>query len=109
MMSPTLKISRTFWRWYSALLLANALDLLFTYTAIERGFHEWNPLLQPMLLTPWLIVVKLAVFAPLAWGLWHTVRRDRAIRPVLSLLQSVTMVYLFVIALHVVGLFARGG
>lgn len=96
------------WRWYSALLITNALDLLFTYTALERGIQEGNPLLRPFILTPWPPVVKLLAFGLLAHGLWLTVQRMRWTGPVLSLLQSATVVYLLVVVVHVVGLYIRG-
>ena len=57
------------WRWFSALLLANASDLLFTYTAVERGIQEWNPVLRPVVLTPWPAVTKLVVLCLLGYGL----------------------------------------
>ncbi|MGH2395912.1 MAG: DUF5658 family protein [bacterium] len=104
-MSPTLRLSRKTWRWYWVLLLANALDLLFTYTALERGFEEWNPLLRPILLTIWPATLKLAAFAILAYGLWQLTRRPGAARRMAVLMQSTAMVYLAVIAIHLVGLF----
>lgn len=96
-----------FWRWYAALLLANALDLLFTYVAVERGFEELNPLLRPILLTPWPAGVKMAVLVVLACGLWQVVRHARHPGRTLSLLQGATAVYLIVVAIHVVGLYGR--
>lgn len=105
MIGPSLERGRTIWRWYSALLIANTLDLLFTYTAVERGFQEWNPVLRPMLLTPWPAALKLTVLGLLGCALWQTVRRTQSSRSVSSLLlQSVTVVYLIVIAFHIVGL-----
>jgi hypothetical protein len=97
------------WRWYSALLLSNALDLLFTYTAVERGFQEMNPLLQPVLLTPWPVLVKLAVFGLLGSGLWAMVRRSRTTGPVVSMLRAATVIYLIVVAAHIIWLFVMPG
>ena len=103
-MSSSLKLTRTFWRWYAALLLANALDLLFTYTAAERGIGEWNPIIRPFLLTPYPAVVKLVALCLLGFGLWQIVRQPRRLKPILALLQGATLMYLLVIGLHVVGL-----
>lgn len=103
-MSSALNLTRIFWRWYAALLLANAMDLLFTYAAVERGITEWNPVLRPFVLTPWPPVVKLAAFAMLGYGLWQTVRQGRRPGTILLLLQAATLVYLVVIGLHVAGL-----
>ena len=96
-----------FWRWYAALLIANTFDLLFTYTAVERGIEEWNPLIRPVLLTPWPIFVKLVAFGLLAYGLWQTLRRVQRPGRILPLLQSATVIYLLVIAIHIVGLYVR--
>jgi hypothetical protein len=93
------------WRWYSALLLANASDLLFTYTAVERGFQEWNPVLRPMLLTPWPAVTKFAVMCLLGYGLWNMVRQSHTTGRALTLLRGATLVYLLVVALHILALF----
>jgi hypothetical protein len=99
---------KTYWRWYAALLIANTLDLLLTYTALERGIPEWNPLLRPLILTPWPPVMKLLTFGLLAHALWLAVQRVQRTRPVLSLLQSATVVYLLVVVVHVVGLYISG-
>ncbi len=104
-MSPTLRLSRKAWRWYWVLLLANALDLLFTYTAVERGIEEWNPLLRPFLLTPWPALLKFAAFGILAYGLWQLAWRPRSARRIGALVQSTAMMYLAVIVIHLVGLF----
>ncbi len=104
-MSPTLRLSRNTWRWYWVLLLANALDLLFTYTAVERGIEEWNPLLRPVLLTLWPPALKLAAFVVLAYGVWHLTHRPGAMRRVAVLMQSTAVMYLAVIALHLIGLY----
>jgi hypothetical protein len=102
-MSTSLNLTRIFWRWYAALLLANAVDLLFTYAAVERGIAEWNPILRPFVLTPWPPLVKLAAFALLGYGLWQVVRHGRRPGTILVLLQSATLVYLVVIGLHLAG------
>jgi hypothetical protein len=103
-MSSTIRLTRVFWRWYAALLLANALDLLFTYIAAERGIDELNPVMRPLLLTPWPAVVKLAAFSLLGFGLWQVVRNGRRPELILVLLQGVTILYLLVIGVHLLGL-----
>lgn len=104
-MSPTLRLSRKTWRWYWVLLLANAGDLLFTYTAVERGIEEWNPILRPVLLTIWPVALKLGAFAVLGYGIWLLTQRPGAARRVAPLVQSTAVMYLAVIAIHLVGLF----
>jgi len=104
-MSPTLRLSRTTWRWYWVLLLTNAMDLLFTYTAVERGFEEWNPLLRPFLLTAWPVALKGTAFLVLGYGLWQLMQRPRSARRISVMIQSTAMMYLAVIAIHLVGLF----
>ncbi|MGH2395665.1 MAG: DUF5658 family protein [bacterium] len=107
-MSPTLRLSRTTWRWYWVLLLTNALDLLFTYTAVERGIEEWNPLLRPVLLTIWPVALKLAAFAVLGYGLWLLAQRPGTARRIGLLVQGTAMMYLLVIAVHLIGLLLVG-
>lgn len=104
-MSPALRLSRATWRWYWVLLLANALDLLLTYTAVERGIEEWNPLLRPVLFTMWPATLKLAAFTVLAYGIWCLTQRPNGARRIIVLIQSTAMMYLAVIALHLVGLY----
>jgi hypothetical protein len=89
------------------LLLANALDLLFTYVAAERGIEELNPMLRPLLLTPWPTIVKSVVLALLAVSLCVIARRDRSRLPVLSILRGAAFVYVALVAFHVVGLLTR--
>lgn len=101
--------ARPLWRWYAVLLLANALDLLFTYTAVERGIDELNPLLRPLLLTPWPTILKAVVLVLLAIGLWALARRDGSRLPVLLILRGAAFVYVVLIAFHVVGLLTRAG
>jgi hypothetical protein len=104
-MSPTLRLSRTTWRWYWVLLLTNAMDLLFTYTAVERGIEEWNPLLRPFVLTAWPVALKCTAFLILGYGLWQLMQRPRSARRISVMIQSTAMMYLAVIAIHLVGLF----
>jgi hypothetical protein len=101
--------ARALWRWYAVLLLANALDLLFTYTAAERGIDELNPLLRPLLLTPWPTIIKAGVLLLLAVGLWTGTRRAGARPPVLSILRGAAFVYVVLIVFHLVGLLRHAG
>ena len=95
---------RQSWRWYWVLATANALDLLFTYTAVERGISEANVLLSPVLLTPWLSVVKLAALALLAAGLPLIIRAGRSALPVLRMVRLAAYVYVVVVIFHLLGL-----
>jgi hypothetical protein len=92
------------WRWYAALTLGNALDLLLTYAALERGFHEWNPLLRPVILTPWPVVAKAGLLVLLAVCLWQVLRVVPGRATPLTALQAATLVYAGTVAYHVVGL-----
>jgi hypothetical protein len=99
--------AKPLWRWYAVLLLTNALDLLFTYVAAERGIDELNPILRPFLLTPWPPLAKGMVFVLLAVGLWIVATRGHSRLPVLQILRSAAYAYLAMIAIHVVALLAR--
>jgi len=99
--------AKALWRWYAVLLLANALDLLFTYVAAERGVEELNPMLRPLLLTPWPTIVKAVVLILLAVSLYALARRDGSRLPVLSILRGAAFVYVALIAFHLLGLLAR--
>jgi hypothetical protein len=94
----------TMWRWYAALVLGNTLDLLFTYTAIERGYTEWNPFVRPLLLTPWAAASKVVLFGVLAYGLWRITQDDPGARRLLRMLRGATLVYLVVVTFHALGL-----
>src|SRR5205809_7853177 len=60
-------LSRELWRWYILLLIANELDLAYTYVGLSRGaFLEGNPWLGPLLLTWWPIAIKVICLAGLA-------------------------------------------
>ncbi len=99
--------AKALWRWYAVLLLANALDLLFTYVAVERGIEELNPVLRPLLLTPWPTVGKTVAFCLLAVSLWMIVKREGNRLPVLSMLRGAAVAYLVVIVFHLLGLLAN--
>ena len=98
------EILRRIWRWYWALLLANALDLLFTYTAVERGVEEANVLLRPILLTPWPAVAKFTALGLLAGGLLLLVWQGGRAGRVLAMVRATALVYLLVVGFHLLGL-----
>jgi hypothetical protein len=99
--------AKALWRWYAVLLLANAADLLFTYAAAERGVEELNPMLRPLLLTPWPTVLKTTVLVLLAVALVMIARRDRSRLPVLPILRGAAFVYVALVAFHVLGWLSR--
>src|SRR3989304_5304499 len=88
------------WHWYWVLVIANALDLLFTSTAAERGVHEANVILRPVLLTPWPPLVKLAALALLAAGLTSIIRARRIPSPALRKVHLSGWIYLGVVIFH---------
>jgi len=99
-------LSRELWRWYILLLIANELDLAYTYFGLSRGaFLEGNPWMEPYLLTWWPIGVKVVCLAALAVGIVAAlsaglVRQQRVLRA----LRVATGVYAAVLVLHVVNL-----
>ncbi len=96
---------RQVWHWYWVLVIANALDLLLTYTAAERGIAEANIILQPVLLTPWPPLVKLAALALLAAGLTFIFRAGRNPLPALRMVRLAAYVYLGAVIFHLAGLY----
>jgi hypothetical protein len=99
-------LSRQLWRWYLLLVIANELDLVYTYFGLARGFFiEANPLALPHLLTLWPIVQKVTPLLGLGIAivavLGSTLRRQQA---VLTVLQAVTAVYAVLAFMHVVNL-----
>lgn len=98
-MSP----NRTLWRWYILLLVANYLDLAFTYMGLSQGtFFEANPLVRPHLYTWWPVLMKAAPLAGLALGVYAVLSHAQHLQPrVLSALRFATAVYTIVLALHV--------
>lgn len=98
------RLSRELWRWYILLLIANELDLVYTYFGLSRGvFLEWNPWLRPHLLTWWPIGVKVACLAALAVGIIAVLRAGLAGQQrVLRALRTATGVYAGVLVLHIV-------
>lgn len=101
-------LSHPIWRWYWVLLIANALDLLFTYTAAERGFEEANAILQPVLLTPWPAILKFYWLGILGIGLVAAMPVGVSRLRVFFLLRVATYVYVGVILFHLIGLYLPG-
>ncbi len=99
-------LARELWRSYIVLLIANELDLVYTYFGLSRGaFLEWNPWLRPHLLTWWPIGVKVGCLAALAVGIIAIVRAGSSRQQrVLRALRVATAVYATVLVLHVVNL-----
>ncbi len=92
------------WRAYWALAVLNAVDLLFTYTAVERGVDEANVLLRPILLTPWPLAIKATALALLALALVQAGRSAPRLPQILQMLRLAVGVYLLVAFFHVLGL-----
>ncbi|MDR7420353.1 MAG: DUF5658 family protein [Armatimonadota bacterium] len=102
--SRPLSEETTVWRWYSTLIVGNTLDFLFTYEAVTRGFDEWNPVLRPILLTPWPVVYKVLLFCLLGYSLWRVTRREPGAGRTLRWLRGAAIIYLAVVAVHALGL-----
>ncbi|HEY3248361.1 MAG TPA: DUF5658 family protein [bacterium] len=108
MIRSTPPLNRQLWRWYLLLVIANELDLVYTYFGLGRGFFaEANPLVQPYLLTLWPIAQKILPLLGLAIGVMAVARStDRRQERMLTVLQAVTAVYAVVAFMHVVNLLA---
>lgn len=102
-MSPQ-QMVRGIWRWYGVLLVANALDLLFTYVAVQRGVGEMNWILQPILLTPWPTVLKFSALGLLGVGLLYVMPVGRRPFRMLQMVRATAYFYLGVLLFHLVGL-----
>lgn len=92
------------WRSYWVLAVLNAVDLLFTYTAVERGVDEANVLLRPILLTPWPLAIKTAALVLLALALAQAGRSASRVPRIVHMLRLAVGVYLTVTVFHVLGL-----
>src|SRR3972149_2912486 len=90
--------------WYCVLVIANALDLLFTYAAAERGIDEANVTLRPVLLTPWPPLVKLAALTLLAASLTSIIRARGVPSPALRMVRLTAWIYLGGVIFHLLGL-----
>lgn len=105
-------LHRDLWRWYASLLIANELDLVYTYVGLARGaFVEANPWLGPLLHTWWPIGIKAAALLLLAAGVALAsrsapTRQARVVRA----LRLAAVVYAGVLTLHLLylGVHARG-
>lgn len=102
-MSPQ-QIVRGIWRWYGVLLVANALDLLFTYVAVQRGVGEMNWILQPILLTPWPTLLKFSALGLLGAGLLYIIPAGRRPFRILQMVRVTALLYVGVLLFHLVGL-----
>ncbi len=102
-MSPQQTL-RGIWRWYWALLVANALDLLLTYVALRRGLQETNRVLQPILFTPWPVVLKFSALGILALGLLYVTPAGRRPFRILRMVRVAAAFYLGVLLFHLLGL-----
>jgi hypothetical protein len=89
-------------------LIANELDLVYTYVGAARGaFWEANPWLGPLLYTWWPIGVKAGSLALLAVGVALAARQAPARQErVRMALRLVATVYAAVLALHLIALTA---
>lgn len=99
-------LNRELWRWYILLVIANELDLVYTYFGLSHGrFLEANPIIRPHLYTWWPIAMKAAGLAGLALAvalvLQMSLPRQRR---VLEVLRLVTAVYVVVLVMHVVNM-----
>jgi len=99
----TARPDRELWRWYVVLLIANELDLLFTYLGLSRGtFLEANPLIRPYLYTWWPFVMKLAPLAGLALAIIVVMRSHRQLHwRTLGALRLAAAIYAVILLLHV--------
>ena len=100
------ELPRKLWRSYIVLLIANELDLVYTYFGLSRGsFLEWNPWLKPHLLTWYPLTIKAVGLAALALGIVAVLRVGTPRqRRALLVLQTATAVYAGVLVLHLINL-----
>jgi len=91
------------WRWYVVLLIANELDLVFTYLGLSRGtFLEANPLVRPYLYTWWPFIMKFAPLAGLALAIAVVARRGQHLHPrTLAAVRLAAAIYVGIVLLHV--------
>lgn len=94
--------NRTLWRWYVLLLIANELDLAFTYLGLSQGtFFEANPIVRPHLYTWWPILMKLAPLAGLALAVYAVLSHAQHLQSrVLGALRLATAIYTIVLVMH---------
>ncbi len=95
------------WRLYALLVIANMLDLVFTYFGLSHGFfQEANPIAQARLYTMWPMVMKAGGLSLLAVGIYAALRttrrpRQRQLLALGAVLLTVS-IYGVVVVLHVV-------
>ncbi len=100
------ELPRKLWRSYIVLLIANELDLVYTYFGLSQGsFLEGNPWLKPHLLTWYPMTIKALALTALALGIVAVLRVGipRQRRALLAL-QTATAVYAGVLVLHLINL-----
>lgn len=112
-LAAKLTFARHLWRWYSLLVIANLLDLVFTYFGLSHGFfHEGNPIVAAQLYTFWPMGIKAGGLALLALGIVAVLRTTRRPRQRQMLAFKVVVatvgIYGFVIFLHVVYFLIHG-
>jgi hypothetical protein len=102
-------VFRDVWRMYLLLVLANELDLTFTYVGLATGtFVEANPLMAPLLYTSWPFIMKHIALA----GLGLAIVAVALVRPGLRrrLQQALSLaatVYAGVLLAHALNALAR--
>lgn len=87
-----------------ALAVFNVMDYLFTRWCLNRGFVEANPLMVPIVDTPWFFVIKV-VLVPLAlyaiWCVRGEIRQVAGAFINLALcVYSALMLYFIIIGVH---------
>jgi len=90
------------WRTYIVLLVANQLDVVYTYYGLARGYlEEGNPLLRDYMYTWWPVTLKIIALAILGLAIAMALQaRWRHHGHLLFALQAVAAVYAAVVALH---------
>jgi hypothetical protein len=90
------------WRLYVLLVIANELDLVFTYVGLNTGtFVEANPLMAPLLFTAWPMAMKFFPLAGLALALSAAVEGEPPRRRAHGAVSAAAGVYAVVLILHV--------
>ena len=104
---PKQLLTSKLWRLYALLVIANMLDLVFTYFGLSHGFfQEANPFAQARLYTMWPMAMKAGGLALLAVGIYGALRttrrpRQRQLLALGAVLLTVS-IYGVVVVLHVV-------
>lgn len=101
-MKPKDLLGQQLWFWYTLLVIANSLDLIFTYFGVSRGIIlEANPLVAPHLFTLWPMAMKIFPLAGLALGIYAAVRTGHRRLPyALRAIRLTTAIYTIIIVLH---------